>query len=202
MRRGVKTNERFSMYESVLLLDAYLNAAQEQVSLNSAAKSLSLVLRQMAVNQGVPIDDAFRSEKGLNYQIRCMEATYTAKRSSCTPSRLFIETIALYKNNRTRYDALLAEAKSIAFKENGEFMKENNILVDGGIEVSILDVIARHFPNGFQPDSIIDRKKLFRLHEEENKKGIPDGFDIKALLNSCGIAVGKKIYVLSEEAKN
>lgn len=198
----VQTNERFSIYESVLLLEAYLNAAQERVSLNSAVKPLSLVLRQMAVNQGIQIDDAFRSEKGLNYQIRCMEAAYTAKKTSCTPSRLFIETVALYKSNRTKYDALLVEAKSFAFKENEEVMKEKNILVDGGIETSILDVIARHFPNGFQPDSIIDRKKLFRLYEEETEKGIPDGFDIKALINNCGITVGKKVYVLSKEAKN
>lgn len=202
MGRQVQVNERFSIYESVLLLEAYLKAVQERASLHSAVKSLSLVLRQMAENQGVQIDDAFRSEKGLNYQIRCMEAAYTTKKTSCTPSKLFIETVALYKNNRTRYNALLAEAKNIAFKENGEVMEEKNNIRDGGIETSILDVIARHFPNGIQPDSIIDRKKLFRLYEEETKKGIPDGFDIKLLIMSCGIAVGKKVYVLSRKAKN
>ena len=201
MGHDVQINEHFTIYESVLLLEAYLNAVQEQASLNSAVKSLSLVLRQMAVNQDIQIDEAFRSEKGLNYQIRCMEAAYTAKKTSRLPSKLFIETVTLYKNDRTRYDALLAEAKSIAFKEKRDVMKEKNILLDGRIEASILDVIAHHFPNGFQPDSIIDRKKLFRLYEEENEKGIPDGFDIKALLNSCGIAVGKKVYVLSKEAK-
>lgn len=202
MGSGVRINKHFSIYESVLLLEAYLNAVQERTPLNSVIKPLSLTLRQMAVNQGAQIDEAFRSEKGLNYQIRCMEAAYTAKKTFCTPSKLFIETVALYKNNRTRYDAILAEAKSIAFKENGGVMKEKNILADGGIEASILDVIARYFPNGFQLDSIIDRKKLFRLHKEEIEKGIPDGFNIKALLDSCGIAVGKKVYILSEEVKN
>lgn len=201
MGRKVQSNERFSIYESVLLLEAYLNAVQNRSSLNSAVKPLSFVLRQMAVNQGFQIDDAFRSEKGLNYQIRCMEAAYTTKKTSCTPSRLFIETVALYKNNRTRYDALLVEAKSIAFKENGKVMKEKSILADGSIETSILDVTARYFPNGIQPDSIIDRKKLFRLYEEKTGDGIPDGFDIKSLISSYGISVGKKVYMLRKETK-
>lgn len=201
MGRKVQSNERFDIYESVLLLEAYLNAVQNRLSLNSTVKPLSLILRQMATNRGTQIDDAFRSEKGLNYQIRCMEAAYTAKKTSCVPSRIFIETVALYRINRARYDALLAEAKRIAFEENGKVMKEIDILSDNDIETSVLDVIARYFPNGIQPDSIIDRKKLFRLYEEEKGVDIPDGFDIKTLINSCGIAVGKKVYVLSKETK-
>lgn len=155
----VQSNERFDIYESVLLLEAYLNAAQNRISLNSAVKPLSLTLRRMAINRGMQIDDAFRSEKGLNYQIRCMKAAYIAKKASCLPSKLFVETAAIYKNNRARYDALLAEAKHIAFEEDGKVMKEINILT-GDIESSVLDVIARYFPNGIQPDSIIDKKSF------------------------------------------
>ncbi len=126
----VQSNERFDIYDSVLLLEAYLNAVQNRLSLNSTVKPLSLILRQMATNRGTQIDDAFRSEKGLNYQIRCMDAADTAKKTSCVPSRLFIDTVVLYKNNRARYDALLAEAKSIAFEEDGKVMKEIDILTD------------------------------------------------------------------------
>lgn len=196
----VQSNERFDIYESVLLLEAYLNAAQNRISLNSAVKPLSLTLRRMAINRGMQIDDAFRSEKGLNYQIRCMKAAYIAKKASCLPSKLFVETAAIYKNNRARYDALLAEAKHIAFEEDGKVMKEINILT-GDIESSVLDVIARYFPNGIQPDSIIDKKKLFRLYKEEKGVDMPDVFDLKTLINSCGITAGKKVYVLSEEYK-
>lgn len=197
----VQSNERFDIYESVLLLEAYLNAAQNRISLNSAVKPLSLALRRMDINRGMLVDDAFRSKKGLNYQIRCMKAAYIAKKTSCSPSKLFIETVAIYKNNRARYNALLAEAKRIASEEDGKIMKEMNVLTDDDIETYILDVIARYFPNGIQPDSIIDQKKLFRLYKEEKGVDMPDVFDLKTLINSCGITVGKKVYVLSEEYK-
>lgn len=201
MGRATHSIERFDIYEAVLLLEAYLNAVQYQLSLYSAVKPLSSRLRKMATNRGMQIDEAFRSEKGLNYQLRCMEAAYTANKSPCAPSKLFIEAVEIYKNNRAKYDALLAEAKNLAYKEDGENMKETKKLADTTLETAILDIVSRYFPNGIQPDSIIDRKKLFRLYEEENRIGIPEEFDIKALINSAGILVEKKVYVLSKERK-
>lgn len=81
-------------------------------------------------------------------------------------------------------------------------MKEKDRLACDAPETAVLDIVARCFPNGIRPDSIIDQKKLIRLYEEERGDTIPANIDIEMLMNSAGIAVGKKVYVLSKELES
>lgn len=81
-------------------------------------------------------------------------------------------------------------------------MKEKNVIMYDALETAVLDIVARCFPNGIQPESIIDRKKLARLYMEERGAAIPENFDIKTLISGAGINVGKKVYVWSKELKS
>lgn len=81
-------------------------------------------------------------------------------------------------------------------------MKEKSGAVYDAPETAVLNIVARCFPNGIQPDSMIDRKRLVRLYMEERGSTIPENIDIKTLINCAGIHVGKKVYVLSKELES
>ena len=66
----------FSIYEAVLLLDAYLESKNAEIPRLRVVKRLSNDLRTMAINEGKTIDDSFRSVDGLSYQITIMKDAF------------------------------------------------------------------------------------------------------------------------------
>ncbi|WP_326975385.1 hypothetical protein [Caproicibacter sp. BJN0012] len=76
-------------------------------------KRVSVDLRQMAVNRGAIIDDVFRNRNGISYQIRSMESAFTGHRIHVPATKLFIETVNMYRNDRQQYEKVLKEAKSM-----------------------------------------------------------------------------------------
>ena len=101
----------FSSHEAVLLLDALLEAQRTQQPKRLVVKRLSDELRRMAVNNGLDIDDIYRNTNGISFQISSMESAYTGVTIQKPATRLFTETVALYRNNREEYEKLLKEAK-------------------------------------------------------------------------------------------
>lgn len=204
----MSTRIKFDIYESVLLLDAYIKYSENAATLSETLDILSSQLRNMARNRGQIIDEAFRSKKGLNYQIRCMEDAFTGRSSGREPTELFAHTVRLYKSSRNEYDSLLREAQSMS--------KDSGILIGQRIEnetpsenqhsqideESLLLLVSQLFPNGIQPESIIDRKKLERAYEEKYSSHLPEEYDLKPVLTTSGVAVGKKVFVLSAAQKN
>ena len=55
----------FSMYEAVLLLDAYLSVINGVQLRTQAIKKVSDDLRKMAINNGLMIDETYRSVNGI-----------------------------------------------------------------------------------------------------------------------------------------
>lgn len=60
---------RWDIYETVILLEGYLETLQGIQSKSQIIKRISADLRRMAVNRGVGIDDVYRNENGVSYQI-------------------------------------------------------------------------------------------------------------------------------------
>ena len=111
----------FTEYEAVLLLDAYLRTVSGDAVRRDAVKDCSDSLRRMAINRGMEIEDAYRNTGGISFQMASMESAYRGKTITKPATKLFAETVYLYRNDRKKYEELLKEAKLMADgKHNGE----------------------------------------------------------------------------------
>lgn len=103
----------FSQHEAILLLDAYLETLGSDQPKQQIVKRVSDDLRTMATNQGVKIDDVYRNTNGISFQMASMESAYKGRTVMKPATRLFTETVKLYRENREKYNQLLKEAKSM-----------------------------------------------------------------------------------------
>ena len=62
----------WNIYEAVILLDGYLEYLSKRQSKSSIIKRVSMDLRQMAINKGIKIDEVYRNENGISYQLQSM----------------------------------------------------------------------------------------------------------------------------------
>lgn len=141
-----KRPPRWSKYEAAILLEGYLESLEGKITRKDAVRRVSKDLRQMAVNQGFAIDDIFRNESGIYFQIGSMESAYQGHTIYQSASKLFSEVAELYKNNKPDFDVLLKEAQAMAMPNipSVEDMSprqpswnkyEAAILLDGYLEV-------------------------------------------------------------------
>ena len=108
---------KWDMYEAVILLDGYLEVLQANQSKARIVKRVSADLRQMAVNRNIEIDDTYRNENGISYQIQSMDSAYKGERVYVAATRLFEEAVKLYRTHKERYLEILKEAKSMVAAE-------------------------------------------------------------------------------------
>lgn len=112
---------KWDTYEAAILLDGYLEMLRTNRSKMQIVKRISADLRQMAVNRGIEIDNIYRNENGISYQIQSMDSAYKGKKGYVPATRLFKETVELYCTDTRRYFKILEEAKSmVAAKQNNK----------------------------------------------------------------------------------
>lgn len=104
--------------EALILLDALLRIVNEGYPRKQAVAEVSETLRKRAIDKGIKIDDIFRNINGIDMQLNCMIYVLTdgEKGLKCS-SKVFRQAVDLYKNNRTEYEILLREAKSLGEQE-------------------------------------------------------------------------------------
>ena len=111
----------FTKHEAALLLDAYLKVVSGELSRMDSIKECSRMLRLMAVNSGIEIDDVYRNVNGISFQMASMESAYHGRTMMKPATRLFNETVNLFKTDKEEYKKLLKEAKDMAdTKQNNE----------------------------------------------------------------------------------
>lgn len=111
----------FTKHEAALLLDAYLKVLSGELSRMDSVKECSRMLRLMAVNSGVEIDDIYRNVNGISFQMASMESAYQGRTIMKPATRLFTEMVNLYMTDKKEYQKLLKEAKDMAdTKQNNE----------------------------------------------------------------------------------
>ena len=71
---------KWDIYEAVILLDGYLEMLRTNRSKMQIVKRISADLRRMAVNRGIEIDNIYRNENGISYQIQSMDSAYKGKK--------------------------------------------------------------------------------------------------------------------------
>ena len=112
---------KWDIYEAVILLDGYLAIKQKNVPKAQIVKRVSADLRQMALNRDIEVDDIYRNENGISYQIQSMDSAYRGEKVYVPSTKLFDETVTLYRSDIRRYLELLREAKNmIAAKQNNK----------------------------------------------------------------------------------
>ena len=100
--------------EAVLMLDMLLKSLDGKLTRKEAIRQVSEKLRRRAVNRGITIDDIFRNENGIAFQMSALEVAYTGKKTKLKqPTKLFVETVNLYRNNRELYEEILKEAENV-----------------------------------------------------------------------------------------
>ena len=105
--------QAWNIYEAAILLDAYLETLSSDLPRLRIIERVSAELRQMANNNGQEIDNIFRNENGISFQMRSMESAFCGKTVMKPATQLFADIVTLYNTNRPEYEKILMEAKSV-----------------------------------------------------------------------------------------
>ncbi|MCY1714914.1 hypothetical protein [Caproiciproducens galactitolivorans] len=70
----------------------------------------------MAENNGMEIEDTYRNVNGISFQMQSMESAYLGTTTVKPATRLFEEIVGIYHTDKTRYEAILKEAKAMIDK--------------------------------------------------------------------------------------
>ncbi len=105
--------KRWNPYEAAILLNDYLRVINGELTEKEAVPIVSQKLRKMAANQGMELDDVYRNEAGIHFQMYAMESAYQEFTGTKRASKLFIETVRLYQEEPERFNQLLKEAEAL-----------------------------------------------------------------------------------------
>lgn len=83
----------WSRQEAAILLDGYIKLQNGGLPRLRIIKQVSIDLRKMAVNNGVEIDDIFRNENGISFQMQSMESAYCGRTVTKPATQLFKEIV-------------------------------------------------------------------------------------------------------------
>lgn len=114
-------NIPFTIYEAIILLEAYLTVQTGEPSRKVAIKSTSEKLRILANNQDLIINDTYRNYSGIHFQMQSMESAYKGFTVSKPATKLFLNVVELYKFNNLEYQKKLQEVNEmIGNKQNNQ----------------------------------------------------------------------------------
>lgn len=100
--------------EAVLMLDMLLESLDGKLTRKEAIRQVSEKLRRRAVNRGIEIDDIFRNENEITFQMSALKVAHTGIKTKLKqPTKLFVETVNLYRNHRELYEEILKEAENV-----------------------------------------------------------------------------------------
>ena len=97
--------------ESVIMLDTLIKSLNGVLTRKEAIYCVSRNIGTVKV--------IFRNENGIKFQMSAMEVAYTGIETKLKqPTKLFIETVDLYRNHREYYERILREAEDMADSES------------------------------------------------------------------------------------
>lgn len=156
-----KRQPLFDEYEAALTLDAYLQIVNGKKK-TEVQSELSKILRQKGANQGRDMNESYRNEAGMAWQLEYMKCAWTGEyKETMKPSRLFMETVDLYRNNRKKYEEILQKARELSRnpEENPPKVAEEPETIDyfipsatGQAEKEIIRITIESFPGFCRAD--------------------------------------------------
>ena len=113
MSKASSHQPKWDIFEAAVLLNGYLEMKKGIQPKSHIVKRISSDLRRMAINRGIQIDDVYRNENGISYQIQSMDSAYKGVTVYVPATKLFDEAVDLYRKDIPRYNEILREAKSM-----------------------------------------------------------------------------------------
>ena len=125
----------WNKYETAILLEASLRVIRDKTKKKECIKQVSEALRQMAINQGVQIDDLYRNINGITMQMTIMISVIECTKSPLHNSpKIFNEVIDIYESDKILFHQILNEAKvkasMITFNEYDKIIKGDKEMKD------------------------------------------------------------------------
>lgn len=102
--------QQWSTKEAVVLLDGLLRMIKNETSRAEMIRQVSSDLRRMAVLEGQDIDDVFRNENGIAFQLASMESAYYNRTIVKPATKLFVQVVDLYRNDKQEFEKILKGA--------------------------------------------------------------------------------------------
>lgn len=148
-------NKSWSPEEEILLVNLYYNLKEQNISISSAdvqVKELSKTLYNYAQSQGVKVNDTYRNVAGIKMKLHNIEYIDTkGKYGLPAASRIDKEAVALYKNNRIKFERWLSIANKKYFGASclSDILKmTGNDNVNGNLENDDPDYDNIQYKNG------------------------------------------------------
>lgn len=162
-----KPNLQFDKYEAAILLDYCLLVKSGSLSRQNAIHRCSRELQSIAANKGLNVDESFRSEKGISFQMRCMENALASEgEPNKRSTRLFNEIVKLYLNHFEKYFDLLNTARGR--KETFSMDRRENFL--SWVEVNYPELESKKLKqNIFVIDALLKKSGIQYSHLWEIK---------------------------------
>lgn len=116
----------WSEHEAALLLWILQDVLNGKMNRQDAIREASKMLRTMALNQGKTIDDAYRNEAGITFQLYGLEGVWLNGKTPIGRKTTWMTNICdVYRRNHQRFDRLVQEAKEMcnASSEDSNFWK-------------------------------------------------------------------------------
>lgn len=109
---GMKTQPVWNQYEAALLLEGYLDITNG-ANKKEVAERISKMLRQMATNVGLKIDEIYRNVNGITLQMDRMRMAMTGQiEEKRKPAKVFLDIVAMYKTDMKNFEKVLEDAKA------------------------------------------------------------------------------------------
>lgn len=163
----MKRQPLFDEYEAALTLDAYLQLLDGK-DRRRVQCELSMALRQKGANQGMEVTESYRNLAGMAWQLQYMKNAWTGEyKETMKPSRLFLETVDLYRNDRMKYEEILRKARELSRKpeENPSKVAEEPETIDyfipsatGQAKKDIIRITIESFPGYCRADEAYEEE--------------------------------------------
>ena len=138
-------------YETALLIESYIEIVDKKKKRADVVRDLSATLRKRAINLGLDIDDIFRNQNGISFRLEEIKYLFLdGQKGLSHTSKMFRDTVELYRNSQDDFDRLLVYAKAILVYPEGykkEYQKMVSLLSNNpeGNEFAVEDFLLRVF---------------------------------------------------------
>lgn len=204
-------------YETAILISACAAYIAGECTKKDAVKNVSQALRERAKNCGIEIDDVFRNENGIAMQFMLVHELMTNERCGLRgASKMFVDMVELYKNDKVRFQKILVEARNTVEENKADSeqfaasLSEN----DKNTSIQIMDIEKEDkqvCDSGEGDYSATQSLREVSLNEEEKqlalilKEDYENGFRINSAIDRDRIKIyyherfGRKIKLSDEQ---
>ena len=193
-------------YEVAFLLNYFLKTEAGDVSRKEAVEIVSNTLRKRAIARGIELDETFRNRNGISMQMSAIRNCYFGKNQGLAGSKLFRETVALYKSDHDALERILQEesdkVNSSIWQEFLLWLKETTPDKEKEIVASLamVSMFAQKSKRTYIPISeISDIAEIERLQLMMRKPGAL-GLHSKKMLTKVSRALNTYVQFLNKKA--